>query len=411
MKSDSGCPFIGSPVAIGGPEDPSKSVVMNEQLKQALFHAHKAQMVGALTTGIAHDFNNVFAAILLQLDLVSEYQNLPDQGKEDLENAKASASRGAELVKRLLAFARPAPGGKRLLDSGAMTQEFVALLRRCITRRIQITLTTSPELWPTHGDENHIILVLVNFCLNARDAMASGGEIKIELSNATLPPDQVKMPGHGTDFIRFAVTDTGAGMTPEVFGHLFEPYFTTKEQGRGAGLGLSISCAVARDHGGWIEAQTTVGRGSCFQLLLPRALPSPADQLSHHHKDGSLEGTETILVADPDAMSRSLLVAILSFRGYKTLEVSEPTAALQKISNKAEAIHLAILDLKLPHLDLVIESIHIDRQLPILLCGETVEIESLAQAGKLSSCIGTLPKPLVKLDLLRQVRRCCDAKR
>jgi nitrogen-specific signal transduction histidine kinase/CheY-like chemotaxis protein len=373
-------------------------VERQNKMEQVLFHAQKMNAVGALTTGIAHDFNNVFAAILLQLDLVCEYNNLPAEAREDLESAKASAARGADLVKRLLTFARPAAFEKRSSQPGDIIRDFIALIRRCITRRIQINSDISQGLWPIFADENQIILILVNLCLNARDAMYDGGTLTIDVSNVTLIEPNIPPRGRAGEFIRIRISDTGIGMTPEVLTRLYQPYFTTKERGKGVGLGLSTSQTVAKNHGGWISAESTLGRGSQFSLYLPRQ-----SSTQPRVTEANLDGMETVLIIDSDDMTRSLVNAILSYRGYTVIEAVNLKEAIEKTTSTSCSVDLVLMDSRLSRPGnwvAVLDAIQQKKPaLPILICGSKTDLDPELFIA------GVINKPLEKLQLLHGIRQ------
>lgn len=376
-----------------------------------LVHAQKMQALGSLAGGLVHDFNNVFAAILLQLDLACEQPGLTKSILEDLESAKASATRGADLVKRLLAFCRPAPFQIRELHSCEMIQELVALLERTITRRIHIKATAPLETWSIKGDENQLHLVLITLCLHARDAMPHGGHIKIELSNVSLAREN-SPTGRPGDFVKILISDTSEGLPESVAEHLFEPNFITKESALGSGLSLSTSQNIIIDHGGWIQVESKPKQGTCFQIYLPRFSSEEtcsAKKLPEAKPKASCEGTETVLVADGDEMMRNLLRAVLSYRGYKIIEAIDGTEALEKAFDSTAPIDLLMLDVEHPKLNgwEVLSKVREHQpSLPTILCGgleHGLKAKALAAGAK-----NLLQKPFSNPELVRMVRDTLD---
>ncbi len=395
----------GVPFLIGTLRDISQ----RKKILQAVFHVQKMQAIGSLASGIAHDFNNVFTAILSHLDLALCSEK--EQANEHLNYVKTSAGRGAELVKRLLTFSRQSVPQTSQFSPSDVVKDTVGLLQRSVTRRIEITAPCAPGIWTVKGDESQIKQVLINLCLNARDAMPEGGSMVIELANATFPPTSQQPPKRAGDFVKITVRDTGSGMSKQVLDRLFEPYFTTKDFGKGAGLGLSIAHHIVTEHGGWIEVDSAVGQGSRFHIFLPRSLcppdPQSLEMASSPKPKASLEGTETILVADDDYMVRNLMRAVLAYRGYKIIEATDGAEAIEKCLNGPDAIELVLLDLEMPKLDgwQALEQIHKAKPLlPVVLCsGSGVTDEFEAQAMAAGAC-RILSKPFTNPELLRLVR-------
>ena len=237
----------------------------------ALYQSQKRQVIGALAGGIAHDFNNILTAVIGNLDLALSDGDLSPAVRQVLEQALHSARRGADLNTKLLAFSRQTDARPAAVDVARLIEETVFILRRSVDPRLRIHLAPPRGgLWPVLVDEGQLMQVLMNLCLNARDAMPEGGDITFSLANRGFGAAEAKAPRLAGEFLQVTVGDTGPGMTPEVLSRLFEPYFTTKEFGRGAGLGLSIANHVAVDNGGWMEVESQPGKGTRFHVFLPR---------------------------------------------------------------------------------------------------------------------------------------------
>ncbi len=390
----------------------------NQENKPAasVFHAsnqsQKAQAINALASGLAHDFNNIFAAILSHLDLMLHNRELPGSMKEGVGHVQTSARRGAELVAKLLAFSRRTEPKLVPVSLASVIQNVLATLPRDLDPRVHLTFASDrPDIWPVMADESQIMQMLTFLCLNARDAMPTGGELGLALQNITFTeaiPTRERRPG---DFVRLTVSDTGQGIPPEVLDRLFEPYFTTKPFGKGSGLGLSIAYNIVNGHRGWLEIESVVGQGSQFQVFLPRANPdqcSPNRNVSSRQETGdqSLEGKETILVADDEEMVRLVVRAVLSYRGYTILEATNGEEAVAKFQSAAPPIDLAILDVDMPKLD-GWKTLAQLRQLnprarAILFSGAPTEEASAPPA--LLEGTQFLAKPFDNHDLLRLVR-------
>ncbi|MBM3881349.1 MAG: response regulator [Verrucomicrobia bacterium] len=396
-----------------------RDVTLREQRQQAILQSQKMLAIGSLASGVAHDFNNLLTAILSHLDLVSSAPELPDSLKESLTYAQTSARRGAELVSKLLAYSRHTEAQIDTLSLHDITTEVVAMLRHSIDRRIQIRHEAlSPDLWPVRGDSSQLLQVVMNLCLNARDAMPRGGDLSLRLQNVHgLRPD-ASPGGAADDYVRLSVSDTGAGMAPEVRDRLFEPYFTTKAAGKGTGLGLSISYSIVTEHGGWIEVQSAPGAGSHFHVFLPRARQvqetAPEAQLEPPTLTiHSLEGSERILVVDDDEMVRLVVRAVLTYRGYQITEAADGEEAVRKFSEAPQGFDLVLLDLNMPRISGWEAMARLRELNPriaiILLSGDLTESE-LERALKFGA-VEFLNKPFDNPDLVRFVRRVLDERR
>jgi len=405
----------GSPLIIAVARDISR----RKRVQSAMLHAQKMQAIGALAGGIAHDFNNVFTAILSHLDLAVSAGNEPGRADEHLDYVRTSASRGAELVKRLLAFSRQSAPQIRRLDLAELLKDTTALLQRSITRRIQFTADIQPGLWDIQGDESQVKQVIINLCLNARDAMPEGGALSVSASNQTLQPADMVPPRRAGDFARVTVSDTGAGMNKQAMDRLFEPYFTTKEFGAGAGLGLSIGNSIVAEHGGWIEVESEPRRGSRFHVFLPRRLSAPEEPApclaapsALSRSKSALEGTETILIADDDYMVRNLIRAVLAYRGYKMIESADGEEALQKALSTAEPPNLVLLDVEMPKRngwEVLKELQRLRPEIKVILCTGEDASESAVDEAKAAGAARVLGKPFTNPELLRAVRETLDA--
>lgn len=393
-----------------------RDITEQRQRQQAMSQSQKMLAIGALASGVAHDFNNLLTAILSHLDLVASAE-LPESMRENMAYAQTSARRGAELVSKLLAFSRQTEPRLEPLDLNQLAQEVTAMLRRSIDRRIQITqeLGTDP-LWLVEGDSSQLMQVVMNLCINARDAMPEGGELRLRLTNETrVPPDNAPCR-EATEFVRLTISDTGEGMAPEVLGRLFEPYFTTKAAGKGTGLGLSIAYSVVTEHRGWMEVESEVGRGSQFHVFLPRTKPPAAvveTAVEVPPPEAALEGHERILIVDDDEMVRLVVRAVLNYRGYQVAEAADGEEAVSKYLEAQPRFDLVLLDLNMPRMNGWDALVRIMDQDPaaviILLSGGLTEGE--VERGRALGAAGYLAKPFENPELVRFVRRTLDQMR
>ena len=317
--------------------------------EEKLRHLQRLEAVGQLTGGIAHDFNNILAIVVGSLDLIAEQPGLDDEGRKYVEDALHAAESGAELTRRLLAFARQQPLAPRVLDVNDQLQRLTPLLRRTLGQNIDIRFQPGPDLWPVFIDAANLESAIVNLAVNARDAMPDGGRLIIETANAALDATYVEMnPGSvAGDYVSVAITDTGIGIPAAVVSRIFEPFFTTKEIGQGSGLGLSMVFGFLKQSGGHIKVYSETGHGTTMRLYLPRAgaaVPASAEAAA-----ASLprRTSHTILVVEDNEAIRSLSLQHLKKIGYRTLEATNAGEAMRYIDSGA-AIDLLFTDIVMP---------------------------------------------------------------
>ena len=326
-----------------------RDITEQNRLEEQLRQSHKLEAVGRLAGGIAHDFNNLLTVILGNLELI-RYGAGEDEA-DLLASTERAAKQAADLTKQMLGFARRQPLRTATLDLNGIVQEAIGLLRRTIDPRIIIQLNMAADLRPVAVDPVQIQQVLMNLCLNARDAMPDGGTLTVETANAEVGSHSgIHEEEPEGNFVRVSVSDTGVGMTEEVRGKIFEPFFTTKDVGQGTGLGLAVVYGVARAHGGWVDCASNPGAGSRFDVFLPRGITS--DELAVGpvvtlHAPPKGRG-ESILLADDEPMVRALARNALERQGYTVLLAADGAEAVEVFQREHANLALVILDASMP---------------------------------------------------------------
>jgi signal transduction histidine kinase len=323
-------------------------ILARRQAQEQLAHAQKMEAIGNLTGGMAHDFNNLLGIIIGNLDLLGMSDNLDPEIKEFADEAFDAALRGADLTRRLLAFARRQPLRPVPIDVNERVESIIKLLGRTLGENIRITLHLGSEIFPVVADPAQLEACLTNLATNARDAMPSGGNLTVATRNDRLDEDYAAdhsevEPG---DFAVIEVSDNGTGMSPDVLNRIFEPFYTTKEQDKGTGLGLSMVFGYIKQSGGHINVYSEPGIGTTFRLYLPRAL-SAAEAQTPAPAAMALGGNgEIVLAVEDNAALRRTVVRQLHDLNYRVLEAVDATTALEVLER--EHVDLLFTDVVMP---------------------------------------------------------------
>jgi signal transduction histidine kinase len=322
----------------------SRSDAALRQTEFQLVQAQKMEAIGNLTGGMAHDFNNLLGIIIGNLDIARASGTLGEDDQALIGDAIDAALRGAELTRRLLAFARRQPLSPERVDLNALIADFVKLLSRTLGETIAIALDLADDLWPVIADPVQLQASLANLATNAKDAMPRGGTLSIVTMNCPLDADYTSrfpglLPG---DYAMIEVSDSGTGMSADTAARIFEPFFTTKPQGRGTGLGLSMVFGFVKQSGGHINVYTEPDVGTTFRLYLPRALADGGLPETVVREPLSRSRGETILAVEDNAALRRVVVRQLTELGYEVLEAENAAAALDRLAH--EKIDLVFTD-------------------------------------------------------------------
>ncbi len=377
-----------------------------------LHQAQKMEAIGNMTGGMAHDFNNLLAVIIGNLDLLQERVRSDPESVSLVDGAMQASERGAELTRRLLAFARRQPLAPKIVDINDLVTGMTRLLERILEEHIEIVLIPAPDAWTVSIDPAQLSAAIANLATNARDAMPKGGRLTIETRNIELDADYAAanpevVPG---EYVLLEVSDTGAGMPPDVLAQAFEPFFTTKELGEGTGLGLSMVFGFVKQSQGHIKIYSEVGHGTVVRIYLPRSTqltPTPAAvaAIAPAHRN------ESILAVEDNPGVREVVVRQLQELGYRVRAADSPQQALMFLAEPDYEVDLLFTDLVMPGMngaDLAQAATALRPGLKVLFTSG-YSGSALRNDDRLKDDGIFLSKPYRKQDLARKLRDILDA--
>jgi two-component system cell cycle sensor histidine kinase/response regulator CckA len=384
-----------------------------KQLEGQLQQARRMEAMGRLAGGIAHDFNNLLTIIKGYTELALTRAREYPEVRQDLERIEDASERAAGLVRQLLAFSRRQVLQPKVLDLNGIVVGLDKLLRRLMDEDIDMKTVVGQDLGTIKADPGQIEQVIMNLVVNARDAMPDGGRLTVETENVEL--DHAYARDHATvrpgRYVMLAVSDTGIGMSADTIAHIFEPFYTTKESGRGTGLGLSTVYGIVKQSGGYVWVYSEPGRGTTFKVYLPR-VDAPAEILTVAKGSGAdRNGTETILLVEDEPQLRELTRTVLGARGYFVVEAAGPEDA-EKLAEKYGArIHLLLTDVIMPGISGRELAKRLSARHPAMrvlyMSGYTYNV--IAQGGTLERGVAFLQKPFTPSVLVEKVREVLDA--
>ena len=327
-----------------------RDITEKHRLEQQLLQAQKMEAVGQLAGGVAHDYNNILVAILMNLSILRTEANLRPETVESLQELEREAKRAAALTRQLLVFSRRQAMQPARIEFNDQLDHMLKMLRRLLGEQIEIETVLAPDLPPVFADPGMLDQVVMNLCVNARDAMPAGGRLRISTTPAVFAgPTAIHPEAQPGSFMALAVSDTGCGMDPATLRRLFEPFFTTKEPGKGTGLGLATVFSIVKQHKGWIEVESAPGKGSTFRVYLPFA-PGESEPSAPAPRPASAatNGTETILLVEDDDVSRQTMSLTLRRDGYHVLAARNVAEALALWHGSHPPIAALITDIVMP---------------------------------------------------------------
>jgi signal transduction histidine kinase len=385
-----------------------------EQTQEKFLQSQKMEAVGRLAGGIAHDFNNLLTIIGGYSELLREDVSSTGPQKEHAEEIAKAARRAAGLTKQLLAFSRKQVLQIQVVDLNRVVRDMEGILTRIIGEDIELSTVLAPGLGRVRVDPLQIEQAILNLAVNARDAMTKGGRLILETSEILLdetgPGGHVDLPPGR--YVMLRVSDTGIGMTPEILGHLYEPFFTTKEQGKGTGLGLSMVYGIVRQCSGSIEVDSTPERGTSFKIFLPSVKEAPSESRQGDPERGHYRGSETVLVVEDEPAVLEFVFRVLAGKGYTVLRATRAAEALRICRESETPIHLVLTDMVMPGgmsgRELAHELSQTHPGMQVLFMSGYVA-DGLDDRGTPEVPIQLLQKPFTPESLAQKVREMLDA--
>ena len=378
-------------------------------LESQLVQAQKMDAIGKLTGGIAHDFNNLLAAVIGGLGLLEKRAQLEEEQRRVLGMTKRAAEQGSELVRRLLAFARRQKLEPQAIEIAALRDAVSDLLTHTLGGLVSIDWEIADDPWNAFADQAQLELALVNLIINARDAMPNGGAVTISASNRQVAPDEVDGLPSG-DYVRIAVADTGTGISREDLGKVMEPFFTTKEVGKGSGLGLSMVYGFARQSNGAFAIESEIGKGTTAELWLPRGSsvePQESSLITERKRSGAALKLRLLLVDDHPEV-RNTTAALLEDLGHEVVEATNGAEALKVMQSGDCDFDLLITDYAMPHqsgTEFLREARKLCPKVPALIVTGYAETDAI---GDRPEDVEVLLKPYTPMALEATIERICS---
>jgi PAS domain S-box-containing protein len=327
-------------------------ITERKQLEAQFFRAQRMESIGTLASGIAHDLNNILTPMLAIAQLLQfQFPKLDEQTRKMLKMIETDAKRGAALVKQVLSFARGIDGKHTTLQIKHLIWEIQQIAKETFPRSMEIYIETSRELWTVQGDATQLHQVLMNLCVNARDAMPDGGVLTISAENFWVDESyaRINLDAKPGAYMVVTVSDTGTGIPSDIIDRIFEPFFTTKELGKGTGLGLSTVVGIVRSHGGFVNVTSTPGEGTQFKIFLPAT--NATELLVTNEPEVPSGNNELILVVDDEAMVRESSQMALEAYNYRVLTAANGIEAIALYTQRKEDISLVVIDMMMPLMD------------------------------------------------------------
>ncbi len=406
---DRAFPVKGPDGRVGRVVGVAMDITEQKKLEEQFLHAQRMEAIGTLASGVAHDLNNILAPVLMVAGLLKSRPDFSARDVELLSIIENSAHRGAGIIRQLLTFSRGMVGERGPVQSRHMVHEMVKIMGETFPRNITIVESAPRELWTVEADATQLHQVIMNLCVNARDAMPAGGTLSLGATNVQLGAGEafaLDPAARAGAYVLLEVADTGTGIPPEIVHRIFEPFFTTKGVGKGTGLGLSTVVGIIRSHGGHVQVVSEPGRGSTFRVYLP-AMAAEADVGASRGAPDRLPcgHDEQILLVDDEAPIREATRSLLEKHRYRVVVAANGDEALRVFLENQGTVRLVVTDIMMPEMDglALIRAIRlVSQSLPVIAISG---LEQSPQAEELAShqIAKLLAKPFAPADLLNAI--------
>ncbi|VVB53934.1 Methanogenesis regulatory histidine kinase FilI [uncultured archaeon] len=389
----------------------TEDITEKKKLESQLLRSQRMESIGTLAGGIAHDLNNMLTPMMLSLQTLK--QKFTDEQSQKLLNIlEQNSRRSADLIKQVMSFARGIEGERKPLRVMHLISEIEKIAKETFPRDIKLQTDIQDDLWTIQGDATQLHQVMMNLCVNARDAMPYGGILSITTSNFFVDKNYVRMHADAKvgSYVIIKVSDTGIGIPPKIMDRIFEPFFTTKDLGKGTGLGLSTALAIVKSHGGFINVYSEVGKGTTFSIYLP-AIKTGMHKVVEQQPEMLVGDGEWILVAEDEDSIRDVTFSTLEMSGYKVLMANDGAEAVALYAENIDKIKVVLMDMMMPVMDghASIRAIRrVNPEVKIIAVSGLTEKDRLAKVADYTNAF--LPKPYTAQKLLKTIHEVLSAK-
>jgi PAS domain S-box-containing protein len=391
----------------------STDITEKKTLETQSLRAQRMESLGTLASGLAHDLNNILTPILSTAQLLQiKFPHADQRSQQLLKMLELNTKRGAALVQQVLSFARGIEGERRSLHLPDLIFEVFQIIEETFPQSITTHIELSPDLWTITGNATQLHQVLMNLCVNARDAMPTGGRLTITAQNLCIDEHYIRtnLDARIGPFVQITVTDTGVGITPEILDRIFEPFFTTKEFGKGTGLGLSTALGIIKGHRGFLNVSSQLDKGTQFTLYFPAVIASETWEL---HDPNILAGNnELVLVVDDETAICDSNKALLEAYNYQVLTASSGIDAIALYAQHQDNISLVLVDMMMPSMDgaMTIRTLQkINPHVKIIAVSGLISSAQMATTAS-PGIQSFLPKPYTAKELVTTVNQVCSAR-
>ncbi len=327
-------------------------ITEKKKIETQFLRAQRMESIGTLAGGIAHDLNNMLTPVMLSVQILKE-KFTDEQSQKLLNILEVNTQRGADLVKQVLSFARGIDGERKILQITYLISEIKRVLQETFPKSIEVRANVPIDLYAVLGDATQLHQVLMNLCLNARDAMPYGGKLSISAERLFIDENyaRINIDSKAGSYIVITVSDTGTGIPHEIMDRIFEPFFTTKEHGKGTGIGLSTALGIIKGHGGFIDVHSQVGKGSTFKVYLPAIAATKMQKAEEQQLKLYTGQGEVILVIDDEDSIRETTCMTLEINGYRVIVAKDGIEAIPLYAQNRKEIKVVLVDMMMPVMD------------------------------------------------------------